>query len=364
MQLWLRSLERVTVAALAGLAVGYYWAVTRDRPRSAWAGFRDPAMSPPNVAAPATHGRLAQHPVDIPAGGWWQIARRTMSEIGNDRVLAVSAGVAFYALLALFPAVTAFVSLYGLVADRATVFDHLVLLSDVVPSSALAIMRDQMTRIVEADSGGLGVTFAISLATAIWSANAGVKALFDALNVAYREQEKRSFVWLNLVSLATTAGMLAAALLAIGAVAVLPALLNFFYLGPVAEPLLRYGRWPVVFLALVVALALLYRIGPSRREAKWRWVSPGALFSAVAWVGFSALFSWYAENFGNFNATYGTLGAVMALLLWMWLTAAIILIGAEINAESERQIVRDTTIGPDKPMGMRGAMAADVKAPA
>ncbi|MFN3673125.1 MAG: YihY/virulence factor BrkB family protein [Bosea sp. (in: a-proteobacteria)] len=307
------------------------------------------------------HGADAASPQEIPAAGWWHIAKRTFSEVGSDRVLAVAAGVTFYGLLAVFPALTAFISLYGLVADPQTVIEHLSLLQGVMPAAAYELLRDQALRLVQNGEQELGLALAVSLALSIWSANAGMKAIFDALNVAYGEDEKRSFVRLNLVSLGFTAGALLFALVAILALVAIPVILDYLYLGEVLQPLLVIGRWPLVILVVMLGLAALYRFGPSRDEAKWRWVSPGALVAATAWLIGSAAFSWYVANFGDYDATYGAVGAVIGLLTWMWLSAIVILVGAELNSETERQTLRDTTKGAPRPIGLRGADAADRK---
>lgn len=197
--------------------------------------------------------------------------------------------------------------------------------------------------------------------TPIRSANAGVKAIFDALNVAYGEDEKRGFFKLNAISLAFTARVLLFLLASIGSIAVIPVVLDYVYLGSSAEWLVSIGRWPVLIGVLMLGLAVLYRFGPSRDEAQWSWVSPGAIFATCAWLIGSLLFSWYVANFDDYDKTYGTIGAVIGLLMWMWLSATIVLIGAELNSEAERQTDKDTTKGPPMPIGLRGADAADRK---
>ncbi len=199
------------------------------------------------------------------------------------------------------------------------------------------------------------------MALALWSANAGVKAIFDALNVAYGETEKRGFIRLNLTSLAFTLAIILFVLLAIGATAVVPVLLDWLPLGQAMEWLITIGRWPLLIGVLMLGLAVLYRFGPSRDEAQWAWVSPGAIVASLGWLAGSLLFSWYVANFEDYNKTYGALGALIGLLTWMWLSATIVLVGAEINSETERQTLRDTTKGAPKPIGMRGADAADRK---
>jgi membrane protein len=267
--------------------------------------------------------------------------------------------VTFYGLLALFPALAALVSIYGLFAEPATIQDHLNLLSGVLPGGALEVISEQVKRITSKGSGTLGFAFFSGLAISLWSANAGVKAVFDALNVAYDEEEKRGFIALNLRSLAFTLGMILFVLVAVGAIVVIPVLLDFIGLGQVTEWIISLARWPVLLGAIVLVLAVLYRYGPSRDTAQWRWISAGSLVAAVVWVAASMLFSWYVANFGNYNETYGSLGAVIGFMTWMWLSTTVVLVGAELNAEIEHQTVHDTTEGPQKPLGARGARMAD-----
>lgn len=306
-------------------------------------------------------GDNAVSPADIPPAGWYDIAKRTYYEVERDRVLAVAAGVTFYGLLALFPALAAFVSLYGLVASPETVVEHLSALATMMPADGFELIRQQALKLTAQGAGKLGLSLIVSLALSIWSANAGMKAMFDALNVAYGEDEKRGFVTLNLVSLSFTAGVLVFALLGGFAVVAIPVLLERLYLGSMAEPLIQIGRWPVLIVVLAAGLAVLYRFGPSRDQAQWRWVSPGALVAVLVWIVASIGFSWYVANFEDYDRTYGTVGAAIGLMMWMWISATIILVGAELNAESERQTDRDTTRGPPAPVGLRGADVADRK---
>lgn len=322
---------------------------------------REEAHDRERPSAGVKPGTAAEEPHQIPPSGWGDILMRTYHELDRDRVFAVAAGVTFYGLLAVFPALTAFVSLYGLVADPATIVEHLALVENFLPADAFNLLRDQLTSISAGSDATLSVALLVSLALSIWSANAGVKAIFDALNVAYGEDEKRGFVRLNLISLSFTSGILVFLVIALSAVTVVPILLDFLHVGGAVEWLLWLGRWPLLLALLILGLAVLYRFGPSRDEAQWSWVSPGAVFASVAWLIGSALFSWYVANFEDYNKTYGAVGAIIGLLMWMWLSATIVLIGAELNSEAERQTHRDTTKGPPLPIGMRGADAADRK---
>ncbi len=308
-------------------------------------------------------GQTADEPTQIPARGWKEIFARVWEQIGKDRVVAVAAGVTFYGLLAIFPLIAAIVSIYGFVADPATINEHLRALSAVLPGGALEVVSEQVTRIASQPRGQLGFGFIAGLAVTLWSANAGMKAIFDALNVAYGEEEKRSFIRLNLQSMTFTILAIVAAIAAMVAVVVLPPALEFLGLGDALQSLISIARWPLLLLGLGVGLALLYRYGPSRDEPRWSWLSPGAIVAALVWLLASLAFSYYAQNFGSYNETYGSLGAVIGFMTWLWISVTIVLVGAEINAEAEHQTEADTTKGPEKPMGQRGAVVADAPAP-
>jgi membrane protein len=310
-------------------------------------------------SAREARGRAADTPSQIPAAGWKDILLRVYRGVSEDRIVAISAGVTFYALLAVFPAIAAMISLYGLFADPATINQHVEALAGFVPGGGLDIIREQIDRVVSQGRQTLGLTLATGLAISLWSANAGIKALFDALNVVYHEEEKRGFLKLNAVSLLFTLGAIVFLLLAIAAMTVLPAVLEGLGLSGASELLITIGRWPALLVAVSLAISLIYRYGPSRDEPQWRWISWGSAFAAVGWLLASLLFSWYAENFGSYNATYGSLGAVIGFMTWVWISAMVILAGAKINAEMEHQTARDTTTGTPKPLGQRGAHMAD-----
>jgi membrane protein len=313
----------------------------------------------PEAAGEPERGRHANAPTEIPTLGWKDILWRTYEEFGNDRVMSVAAGVTFYALLALFPAIAALVSIYGLFADPATIETHLGALSGVLPGGATEIIAEQVKRIAGQGGGTLGFSFVIGLAVSLWSANAGMKAIIDALNIVYEEEEKRGFIALNLQSLAFTLGAILFVILALGGIVVLPILLDFVGLGGTAETLLSLARWPILLVVVVAGLAVIYRYGPSRDKAEWKWVTPGGLVAAVLWLVGSVLFSWYVANFGSYNETYGSLGAVIGFMTWIWISTMVVLIGAEMNAEIEHQTAKDSTEGAHQPMGTRGATMAD-----
>jgi membrane protein len=310
-------------------------------------------------------GQSAEKPSDIPAPGWKDIVWRVYQNIGRDRVVTLAAGVTFYSILALFPAIAALVALYGLFADPNTISTHLDSLSGIVPEGAMNVLSDEIKRIAAQGNNTLGLTFVVGLVTALWSANAGIKSLFDALNLVYKEPEKRGFIMLNALSLTFTLGAVVFVLLALGAMVVLPIILNYLGIAAAAELAVKILRWPALLLMVTFGLAVLYRYGPSRAKPKWEWVTWGSVFAAIAWVAVSILFSWYAANFGSYNKTYGSLGAVIGFMVWIWLSVIVVLVGAELNAEMEHQSERDTTEGGPKPIGSRHAKMADtVCAPA
>jgi membrane protein len=306
-----------------------------------------------------SRGRSAATPSDIPAKGWKDIAWRIYLNIPKHHVIAIAAGVTFFALLAIFPAIAAMVAIYGLFADPSSVGQHLSDLSNVLPGGATEVIGDQLKRLTSQPQSKLGFALVFGLAVSLWSANAGMKALFDALNVVYGEEEKRSFLKLNAVSLAFTLGALLFLVLALAAIAVLPVAIGYLGLSGATEWLISVGKWPILLIGVAVTFALIYRNGPSRQEPQWRWVTWGSAGAAIAWLVMSILFSWYAGHFGSYNRTYGSLGVVIGFMTWMWLSSVVVLLGAELDAEMEHQTARDTTTGPQKPLGRRGAHVAD-----
>lgn len=304
-------------------------------------------------------GRSAIWPSQIPLKGWRDISWRLVSEVFEDRVMLIAAGATFYLILALFPALAAFVSLYGMLSDPAIVAAQIRSLDGIVPASGLEIVDDQLLSLARQPRDALNFGFLFSLIFALWSANYGIKTLFEALNVAYEEKEKRSFVKLNVVTFAITLSVILISIITLIAIGLVPAFLALVPLGGLIDVLIRLMRWPVLLFFVWCGIALLYRYGPSRARAKWRWITWGGFLATVAWFATSVSFSYYLENFANYNAIYGSLGAIVGFMIWIWLSVTIILIGAEVNAEIEHQTRRDSTIGPDKPMGDRGAHVAD-----
>jgi membrane protein len=312
-----------------------------------------------SAASETDRGRKASGPSDIPAKGWKDVALRVYNGISDDRILVLAAGVTFYVLLALFPGIAGLIALYGLYADPGTISQHLDTLAGVLPEGGLQIIREQIERLTAQPAQRLGLATFIGLGISLWSANGGMKGMFDALNVVYHEKEKRSFVRLNALSLAFTLGLTVFVLLALAALTIAPLALSYLGLSRVTELLVRFGRWPVLLVVVSLMIALIYRYGPSRDKPQWRWISPGSAFAAISWLCVSALFSWYTSNFGSYNATYGSLGAVIGFMTWLWLSNIVILFGAKINAELEHQTAQDTTIGRPEPLGQRGAAMAD-----
>ena len=304
-------------------------------------------------------GRDATKPTDIPPPGWKDIAYRLFRALGEDRVLLTAAGVTFYLLLALVPTLTAFVSIYGLFNNRAGVLEHISLLDGVVPPGALDILRDQLTRLTAESNDALSIRLVISLALAFWSASAGVKAMFEAMNVANHESERRSFFVFNGLALLFTLCGAIAALLVIAVVVVMPPLLTLLPFGSGLEWVVRGVAYLAMLAVILVGIAALYRWGPSRRQAKWRWITPGAVLAVVSLGVTSVLFSWYVTNFSNDNATYGSLGAMIGLMTWLWISTTVVILGSELNSEIEHQTARDSTTGEEKPLGKRGARMAD-----
>ena len=306
-----------------------------------------------------SRGRDAESPSAIPAKGWKDVFWRVWKSLTQDHVMLIAGGVTFYLLLALFPALVAFMSIYGIFLDPATAVDHAQSLRGLVPPAAVDMIAEQLARLTTKQSDTLTVGLILSLIIAFWSANGGVKAMIEGLNYAYNEREKRSFVRLNTVAFAFTLGAMALMVLLFVALAVIPAMLAVLNLGPTGDLVIRFLRWPLLVLTLGFSLTVLYRHGPSRRSPEWRWVTWGSAFATISWLLMSIAFTTYLDRVANFNATYGALAAPIGFLFWVWLSIIVIILGAEINGEMEHQTAVDTTVGPDKPMGKRGAVMAD-----
>lgn len=363
-----RDKRAIWSAALCGAAIGAY-ASSAFRPalrQDSEAGVAgDGAHDPVDhrlggiTALDPGRGRVAEAPTQIPYRGWRDILIRTFNEFFADRVLSLSAGVTFYTLLAIFPALAAFISLYGLFLDPASIQSQLEAASWFLPAGAIEVMRDQIARLLANGPSSLGLRFFFSLALALWSANAGTKAVIEALNIAYEEEERRSFVRLTLTTLGFTLAAILFAVVALAAVVALPLVLKVLYLPSGTEWLISLLRWPALAVVVAFVITVVYRFGPCRQRPQWRWVSMGSAVAAVLWLAASVGFSWYVSRFASYEQTYGSLGAVVGFMVWIWLSVTVVLLGAELNAEIEHQTALDTTTGPPLPMGARGAEMAD-----
>jgi len=318
-------------------------------------------MTISETAAPSEkgRGREADSPGEIPARGLKDVFWRVYRGIAQDRIMLVAAGVTYYLLLSLFPAASVLVSIYGFVSDPAAIAERIGFLSSVMPADALNIFLDQVRALTSERNATLSIGLIGGLVLALWSANAGMKALFEAMNVAYGEQEKRSIVRLNLASLLFTLGALVLAIVILVAMGIVPAILGYLWLDRFTEIIIRLARWPVMMLFVAGGIMTLYRFGPSREPAKLRWLTWGAVFATVAWLLASVAVSFYLGNIADYNATYGTLGALIGFMVWTWISVIIVIVGAEINAELEHQTARDSTTGTERPLGKRGAYMAD-----
>lgn len=268
---------------------------------------------------------------------FWPVLRHAASGFMDDRVMAEAAGVTFYAMLALFPAIAALISLYGLVADPSKLYMQLQNLGGVIPGGGIDLITDQMKSLTQNGRQALGTGFAVGLATSLWSANAGIKALFDALNVVWHERETRSYIRLTALCFCFTFGLIIFLILALFAVVVIPVVLGEVGLGTYTKALINIARWPIMLLAMSFALSVAYHYGPNRKQHRWKLFTWGGATAALLWVIASLGFSYYVANFGSYNKTYGSLGAAMGFMTWIWVSAMVVLFGAEINAGIERE---------------------------
>lgn len=317
------------------------------------------AADPIRTSSPSRPGAQADHPAELPAAGWRQVLVRTRDEVRDDRVGLMAAGVAFYAMLAIFPALIAAVTLWGLVADPSQIQQTIDEVAGALPAGASELVTTQLSRIADNSDEALGWTFAVSLVAALWSASSGTKGLMNAVNAAYDERETRGFLRVRSLALVLTVGLIFFGLLVIGLVAAVPVVLGQFGLGETGRTVASWGRWPLLVLALLVGLAVIYRVAPDRDHPQWRWLGIGSVVAVLIWLLASVGFAWYVEQFGSFGETYGSLAGVIVLMLWFFLASFAILLGAEINAEMEHQTDRDSTRGAPRPMGGRGAHVAD-----
>jgi membrane protein len=308
-------------------------------------------------------GRSAERPQDIPARGWWDIAVRVKKEMTADNVDIIASGLALYALLAAFPALAAAVSIYGLFATPTDIAGHLQQVSAMLPAEATRILAQQLRELTRHSSDTLSIGIIVGIAVALWSARKGMVALMKVTNVAYDEDENRGFFKQLFVSLSFTVGAVIGFLAVLLLGVAVPLAVSLLPLGSALEIVLLAVRWLLLFGVAVLGLAVVYRFAPDRQPARWRWVTPGSLIAASLWLIGSVLFAFYVRNWGSYGKTYGALGGVVILLMWFYLSAYVIILGAEINAEVERQTRKDTTTGKPQPMGSRGAYSADTLGP-
>ncbi|MBM2577810.1 YihY/virulence factor BrkB family protein [Jannaschia sp. Os4] len=304
-------------------------------------------------------GRDATKPTEIPAKGWSDVLKRTFAEISNDNVMLVAAGVAFYGLLAVFPAITALMSITGLLYSPDELVSVLEGVTAVVPPDVSEILLDQARAVASSAEGGLTLGLIVGVALALWSASAGVDALVTGINVAYDEEETRGFVRRKGMILLMTVGMIVGVILAAALVVVVPIVLAVVSWAPGMETAISVLKYVPLALIVLVGLGILYRYSPDRDAAKWRWLTTGTLIAGALWLVASIAFSIYVQTFGSYNETFGSIAGVVVLLMWMWISALVILVGAELNSELEHQTARDTTTGVREPMGHRGAVKAD-----
>jgi len=309
-----------------------------------------------NDAAP---GHDAASPLAIPSRGWWHIARRVVRRFTQENLGLVAAGVGFYSLLGLFPAIAALVTMYDLIFDPAQIQAQFDALGGVLPDQVHELISAELKSATDTRQQALGFGLAGALLLSLWGATRGTRALIIALNIAYDEAEDRGFFVLNLLALGLTLFLVLVLAMALVATVAVPIVINLLSLGTVPEALAAWLRWPLLAGVGLLALAVLYRFGPSRQAARWRWLPVGSVLAGVLWLTVSGLFSFYVSNFGSYNATYGSLGAVIVTLLWLFLSATAVIVGAIINAETERQTARDSTVGEAQPRGERGAVVAD-----
>ncbi|TFV65237.1 UNVERIFIED_ORG: YihY/virulence factor BrkB family protein [Bacillus sp. AZ43] len=320
----------------------------------------DPDRPPPGSPSPSElPGIHAEKPTQIPWRGWKQIVKRAWAENKADNMPIIAGGVAFFGFLSIFPALIALISIYGLVASPETVARQVEDLSAQLPDDAAGLIEDQLTAIVDNSGSALSISLVVSILAALWSASGGVGNVITAVNIAYDEVEARGFVKLKLLSLALTLGAIVFVLITFSLVAVVPAVIEALPLGVVGTVLAQIARWVLLLAVFAGALAVLYRVAPDRDSPRFSWVSLGAVVVTVIWAAVSVGFAVYVDNFGSYDKTYGAIAGVIVLMLWLYLTCYLVLLGAEINSEAEHQTAHDTTTGDPEPMGQRDATMAD-----
>ncbi|MUP44401.1 YihY/virulence factor BrkB family protein [Gramella sp. BOM4] len=304
-------------------------------------------------------GEEAQWPHQIPFKGWKDIGKRVINEMKVDHVQIVSAGVAFYFFLSIFPTIVAAISIYTLVLEPAQIQDQISRLNLILPSKAYGMITDFLQPVIQQSRSEISWGLLVSVLISIWSANKGTSALFQGINIAYDEMDNRNFFKKNLLTLLFTLGGVVIGLLSLLIIIFFPLFIHKFGLPAGIEKVITWLRWVILGLIIIGSLSLVYKIAPFRRNPRFRWVSWGAFLGTMVWLGGSMLFSWYVSSFGSYEDLYGSFAAVAIMMLWLFLTAFIVLMGAEINSEMEHQTRYDTTIGENRPMGERNAYHAD-----
>jgi membrane protein len=301
----------------------------------------------------------ASSPLGFSKNGYWLITKRVLQKMQEDNLSLISAGVAFYFLLAIFPLLAAMVSLYGFFVSADTLHLHMQYLVGIVPVESRYILEEQIEQVVTKTKTTLGIGLIVSLLLAIWSGGKGSQALVTACNITYDEKSKRSFLLQIMIRIMFTLGAVFILLISLFTITLLPSVLDYIGGIQLSEQGARWISWPILMVIFQFTLAAVYRYAPARRNAKWRWVTPGSFVATVLWISASFAFSYYLNNFAKYNETYGSIGGVIILLMWFYLSAFIILLGAEINSAMELHTRIDTTVGEEKPIGERGAYVAD-----
>ncbi|WP_338365968.1 YihY/virulence factor BrkB family protein [uncultured Pseudoalteromonas sp.] len=307
----------------------------------------------------AKRGQHAEQPVHIPAVGWWDIAKRIFKQMSQDNLSLVAAGVAFYALLAIFPAIAAVVSVYAYFSSPTDISEHLSKIVTLLPQSTSDLILSQVSNLAQTSNASLSLSAIGTLILTIWSSSKGSQALITACNISYHEYEKRSFFHAQLVRFLFSVGAILVAIFALLIIGILPIVLNLVGLKESIDLLIKLISWPLLAFMFNFALVLLYRYAPHRKPAKWRWITLGSCIATVLWILASLGFSFYVSHFASYNETYGSLGGVVIMLMWLYISAYIITLGAVINAATEQQTAKDSTKGPAKERGNRGAFVAD-----
>ena len=297
------------------------------------------------------------HPQEFSLANWWQIAKRVMLKVEQDNMSLIAAGVAFYFLLAVFPLLAALVSMYGLFTDQQTLLQHMSLLVGVIPEQSREILEAQIESLLATDNSALSVGFVFSFLLAIWSGGKGSVALITACNISYKEGETRSFFKMIIVRTMLTLATILTMLLMLLMIVIIPFALSM--LDETSQSLLSWVTWPILLILFNLSLASLYKYAPHRASAKWHWTTPGAVLATLFWLVGSYFFNLYITEYASYNETYGSMGGVVILLMWFYVTAFTILLGAAINAAAELQTEEDTTTGEEKPKGKRGAYVAN-----